>query len=124
MIYGQPISASFWVGSATTYQDKNPSFQVVTVDAKTMIPLEMETYYLDITKANKKNKPTWELQKTYTEFFDLEDLSPKSIMDYAERVYTDVDVAKKYRDQRYNDGPMSFDEAPCEFHECQNKWYC
>jgi sphingomyelin phosphodiesterase len=98
MIYHQPIGVNFWVGSATTYQDKNPSFQVVTVDAKTMVPLEMETYYLDITKANKKNKPVWESHHKYTEFFGLDDLSPNSIMDYAERVYTDVEVAKHYRD--------------------------
>lgn len=83
MINQKPISANFWVGSATTYADKNPSFQVVTVDSKTMIPLEMETYYLDIAKANKKNKPTWELYHKYTEFFGLEDLSPKSLMEYA-----------------------------------------
>lgn len=45
-------------------------------------------------------------------------------MDYAYKVYTDASVAKQYRDQRFTDGPMSKDETPCEFHECQNKWFC
>lgn len=89
-----------------------------------MLPVEMETHYFNITRANEEDDPRWEPHHKYTEFFGLSDLSPASFMNYAERVLTNATVAKQYRDQRYTDGPGSLDETPCEFDDCRKQWYC
>lgn len=94
MMDKKPISMNFATSSATTYEDKNPSYSVLTIDSKTMLPVEMETYYLDIVKANKAGEATWELFHKTSEVFELEDFSPKSFKNFAERVYFDDEVAK------------------------------
>mgnify|MGYP007078142972 CR=1 FL=1 len=84
----KPISAAFRGGSVTTYTGKNPSYQVLTLDSATMLPLEMETYKFDILKANADDKDAvWELDHKTTELFDLPDLSPNSMMILAEQAY-------------------------------------
>lgn len=123
MIEKKPISMNFATSSVTTFEDKNPSFQVLTLDTKTMLPVEMETYYLDIEKANKDDNPTWELFHKATEAFGLEDFSPKSFRNFAERVYSDEDLAKKYNDDRYINGPGP-ENNPCDGFECRRNWYC
>ena len=115
---------NFVTGAATTFPAKNPSFMVVTVDSETMLPVEMETHFLNITKANENDAPEWELHHKYTELFELKDLSPGSLMQYAERVLTDAAVAKQYRDNRFIDGPLAHDKTPCDFENCRKKWYC
>lgn len=83
MVEHQPISMNFLAGAATTYTQKNPSFMVMTVDSRTMLPVELETHFLNITKANEEDDPQWEFHHKYTDFFGLKDLSPVSFMDYA-----------------------------------------
>lgn len=83
MVEKKPINVAFWAGSATTFRGVNPSFQLLTVDTKTMLPVELETHYLNLTRANAEDNPIWELHHKYTEEFNMTDLSPNSIMKYA-----------------------------------------
>ena len=89
-----------------------------------MLPVEMETYYLNITKANIEDKATWELYHTYTEAFDMPDLSPMSILKYSERVQNDEETAKYYRNMRYvGGGTMDLDKK-CDYEHCRKTHYC
>lgn len=63
-------------GSATTHERINPGFSVVEFDYDTLLPLNIETYYLDILEANKNDKPEWKLLHDYLNYYELSDMSP------------------------------------------------
>ena len=49
------IGLNFIAGSLSTFTSKNPSFTVIEIDEEYMIPLNFQTYYFNITKANQGN---------------------------------------------------------------------
>jgi len=57
---------------------------VLTLDAATMLPIGIKTYFMDIDKANAEGHPTWELLHDYEEEYGMSDLSPNSFMKLAE----------------------------------------
>lgn len=71
---------NFIVGSVTPYQiagyGKLPNFQVLTMDPDTLIPIDIETYAVDLDKANAEDKPKWFKAFSDRETYDLKDLSP------------------------------------------------
>jgi hypothetical protein len=86
MIEKQPIMMNYLVSSVTTYQGKHPSINVIYLDPDTMLPVDYETHYMDLDKANKlpdDEKPVWEKKYNYRDYFNLKDLSPKSYFDHA-----------------------------------------
>lgn len=74
-----PFLGGFEVGSITTFPKVNPGFTVATVDKKTMLPLNYETYYYDIKRANKEGKITIEKLHDYLSTYDLKDLRPSNL---------------------------------------------
>lgn len=48
-------------GSVTTYSNLNPSFSIIRFDSEFMVPLNIETYYMDLEEANASGTPKWEL---------------------------------------------------------------
>ena len=88
-----------------------------------MVPVELETHFLNLTRANAEDNPIWELHHKYTEEFNMTDLSPNSIMKYAQRALTDADVGKQYRNIRFTDGPKGHDETACDYN-CRKRWFC
>jgi hypothetical protein len=48
---------NFIVGSVTSYGGKHPNFNVIYLDPETMLPLDYEIHYFNITTANKLDKP-------------------------------------------------------------------
>lgn len=57
----QRIGLSFMSGSATTFTKKNPSFTVVEIDQEFMVPINFETYFFNISKANlEPHNAKWE----------------------------------------------------------------
>ena len=46
-------------GSVTTYEFRNPSFKVIDFDAETMLPVNMHTYYSDLSKVTTESGPMW-----------------------------------------------------------------
>jgi sphingomyelin phosphodiesterase acid-like 3 len=95
-------------GSVTTFEGRNPSFTVVHWDKNTMVPVNVETYFLNITKANALKdgeEPKWELHHDFINEYELKDLSPSSMQDLSERLYKDTkgDLIAKY-ERNWNRG--------------------
>ncbi len=47
--------------SGTTMTDFNPSFCVIDWDKEYMVPVNIETYFMNITETNLNDKPEWKL---------------------------------------------------------------
>lgn len=97
-------------GSATTYMERNPSFMVIEFDAETMVPLNMQTYYMNVTQANLDGKPTWELLHDQLKEYEMTDMSPNSYFDLSQRFLTDMDLATQFvwnKDRRVSSKPDS-----------------
>ncbi len=78
---------NFIVGSVTSYGGKNPNFNVIYLDPETMLPLDYEIHYFNITTANELDKPKWDLKYDYRKMFDLRDLSPGSMSQLTKKFY-------------------------------------
>ena len=57
ILFHEPIMTNFIVGSVTSYGGKFPNFNVIYLDPETMLPLDYEVHYFNITNANKYDKP-------------------------------------------------------------------
>lgn len=82
--FRQPILQNFIIGSATTYQGKEPSFNVIHLDPETMLPVELQTFAFDLKHANAYDEPIWRLKYNYTETYNMVDLSPASFFKVSE----------------------------------------
>ena len=71
-INNKSVGMHFWSGAMTTHVDSYPSFRRFIVDIETMLPIEIETYRLDVEDVNPEFLFDHEL-KTY---FGLNNLSP------------------------------------------------
>ena len=74
------------------------------MDAETLLPLNVQTYYMDIAKANANDKPTWEILDDYIKDYSLDDLSPSSMKDLSERIKNDDELAKKFYLNQFRGG--------------------
>lgn len=74
------ISMNFIVGSGTTFQFKNPSFNVIHADKETWLPVDFESHFFDIDHANANDDPRWALFNDYRSYWNLNDLSPASFL--------------------------------------------
>lgn len=88
--------------SMTTYQSMkkgiNPSFRVFTLDAKDFSPLDYTQYYIDLPKANRDNKAEVKKHYSFTEEYNLPDLSVASYTRLAESIIKDFSMYKKFED--------------------------
>lgn len=82
--------------SVTPFKLNQPAFQRFDLDAETLLPLNVQTYYMDIAKANTNDEPTWEIFDDYIKDYGLTDLSPSSMKDLAERIKSDDELAKTF----------------------------
>ena len=123
----KPILMNYIVSSATTYQGKHPSFNVIYLDPDTMLPVDYESYFMDLNKANSlpdTEKPVWELKYNYRDYFNLKDLSPQSFYDHAnQQIYYNTTAAIMYRRYRYIDGPGGAGDFPCDL-GCMKQFFC
>lgn len=90
--------------SVTPYRFMNPGFQVIDLDAQTMLPINIQTYYMDVNKANLEGTPTWEICDDYKADYGVTDLSPASMKDLADRMNTDDDLAKTWISNKFRKG--------------------
>lgn len=123
MTWKQPIGMNFIIGSATTFQGKPQSFNMLYADPDTMLPVFFETWAFDLDHANKFDEPVWRLKYNYTEEYDLPDLSPQSFYDLSERIYYNETVAKQYRSHRFIDGPGAPHGEDCKY-SCRMELFC
>ncbi len=77
------IGINFITGSLSTYQNQNPQFAVLELDAEYLVPLEVKIYSLNLTNANLVNSPKWELMVDYTKDYKITDLSPDQLFKLA-----------------------------------------
>ena len=85
-------------GSVTMEQGRNPCFYVITWDAEYHVPLNVDTYYLNITEANlnPSENPKWRKMHDLIDEYNLKDLSPSSMLDLTNRLYKDYDLETKF----------------------------
>lgn len=78
---------NFIVSSATPYQAKPPSFDVLYLDPDTMRPVEYEIYAFDMEQANKNNETKWFKYFDYKTGYNMTDLRPQNFFDLAQRIF-------------------------------------
>ena len=82
-------------GSGTTQGNKNPAFTVIDFDEEFMVPINAHTFIANLTEANATplQEPKWfELHDLLTEY-ELEDLSPSSMLGFINKMYEDEDTS-------------------------------
>lgn len=116
MLQKNPLSMNYIVGSATTYQNKPPSFSVLYLEPKNLLPIDFETYSFDLDLANSHdNKPEWKVHHSYRETYGLPDLSPASFLKYTEKMLLDNgEAALKYRNHRHIDHLSTDNQGGCD----------
>ena len=82
-------------GSLTGGSNRNPSFTVIEFDKEYMVPINLHTYYMNLTEANANldKEPEWKELHDFLNEYKLEDLSPASMLDFTYRMYNDGDLA-------------------------------
>ena len=93
----KPLVMTSVGGSVTSYDFQNPSFMVFDLDAKTLLPVNMHTYYIDLDEANEAGYPNWSELHDYKNDYAMTDLSPSGFKDLAVRIFTDSELAMEFR---------------------------
>lgn len=99
----KPVVVTSVGGSVTTYDFMNPSFMVIDFDAKTMLPVNMHTYYIDVDETNARGSPDWRELHDYVESYKMADLRPSNFKDLATRIFTDKELATTFQRHKRRD---------------------
>ena len=62
------------------------------VDAETMLPVKAHTYFFNVTETN----PSWKWHHEYTDYYQMEDLSPSSFDKLSDSFLADAELALKF----------------------------
>lgn len=100
----KPLFFNSVLAPTTTYTGKNPSFAVYEIDEETMLIVNVTTYFFNITKANLGN-PEWEIYHNLLEDYQIEDFSPQSLFNYAQRLRNEEAEAIKFQQWQAKGGP-------------------
>ena len=73
----------------------NPTFMTLDLDAETMLPVNKSTHWFDLEQANVDGKITWQ-SRDYLSTWKMDDLSPASFMDLANRIKVDETLASAW----------------------------
>lgn len=110
------FQSHFWTGSITTFEGNNPSFRVFEIDQEHMVPVKIDTYFLDIA-----NDHTWKHHHEFTELYGIKDLSPASMDDLSTQFKTDEQLALKYQKSKHNFSVNPDDSCN---KDCRKQIYC
>ena len=99
-----PIMVHTVGSSVTPFTDNgaNPSFMTHDIDVETFLPMNKHTYWFDLTKANAEGQPTW-VNHDYLDFYNLKDLSPASMFEFAKSIKDDKDFASQWNWMRFRE---------------------
>lgn len=102
----KPINVNHLAPSLTTINTVNPSFRVFTLDASTLLPIQIETFTMDIEQANKDDQYAI-FQKTHelTEEYSLNDLSPNSFYLLSQKLKINEELAVRFQINRNSKSP-------------------
>ena len=94
----KPIGWSLISGSGTSNGNHNPAFVVVEWDEEYMVPVNIITYYMNLTEANltPDEEPKWRVLHNWLDEYKLKDLSPSSMIDLTLRLYNDAELASQF----------------------------
>ncbi|KAM4795827.1 acid sphingomyelinase-like phosphodiesterase 3b [Rhinophrynus dorsalis] len=115
---GNPISSMFIAPGITPWKTtlpgvnngaNNPGIRIFEYDRQSLQVLDMVTYYLNLTYANKVS-PRWEKEYRLTEAFQVPDGSAQSMHNVLEKISTDRCYLQKY----YEYNSVSYDLEDCE----------
>lgn len=95
------IGYSIVAGSLTSFTNLNPSFLVIELDEELLIPLNVKTYIMNLTRANLDGYPTWEYSHDFLEEYGVPDMSPDSLYDVGHRILIDQETSDKYNNNRF-----------------------
>ena len=94
----KPIASLHVSSSFTPYKNQNPSFRVITLDVETKLPIKIETYTMDLVKANSNDEyAKFVFNHEFAEEYGLPNLSPNSTLELGTRIKTDEATAVKYK---------------------------
>ena len=98
----KPVGVIHISPSFTPHTDINPSLRVVTVDAETKLPIKLETYSMNLEKANLDDAyARFDLLHEFALEYNITDLSPASAMHLADKINTDEATAKQYEANKF-----------------------
>jgi len=89
------IGMSLISGSGTSGGGHNPAFTVIEWDKEFMVPINIHTYFLNLTEANAHPDaaPAWKVLHDFKQEYELEDLSPATMKEFTNRMYNDAQLA-------------------------------
>lgn len=116
------INQNIISGSATTHVGQNPSFRRVILDKEHLVPVEIETYFVNVTYYNEHEDEIAEFEKLYEfgEAYGLDDLRPSNLLKLAEGFEENEESAKIMKDYYTSKATVG---EPCDF-ECRQKFSC
>jgi len=79
------IGINYVGGSVTTWTDENPGFIVIDLDEEYLVPVNFQSYFLNITESNLGN-PKWELLHDMKEGYGINDTSPDALFSLAREI--------------------------------------
>ncbi|XP_068121562.1 acid sphingomyelinase-like phosphodiesterase 3b [Hyperolius riggenbachi] len=124
---GDPISTMFIAPGVSPWKTtlpgvengaNNPGIRVFEYDRVNLNILDMVTYYLNLTYANKES-PRWEKEYRLTEAFQVADGSPQSMHKILQKISTEPCFLQKY----YEYNSVSYDLGTCE-NSCRTDHVC
>lgn len=103
------IGFNFIAGSGTTWGSANPGFTVIDFDEEFMVPVNIHTYAMDLSAANANPTKPIEFKKIHDWLseYQLKDLSPDTLAQLADRLYSDIGLANRYEANRFKGGNPS-----------------
>jgi len=113
----QTVGLHLWSGAMTTYSSAYPSFRRMIVDAQTMLPLQIETWRLDVLAEN----PDFVMDHEMTTYYGMADLSPASLDDLSDRLLEDEELALKFIHTKHQNGPHV--KTSCD-EKCKLELHC
>ena len=114
------FSVSLPVSTLGSHQNDNPSFRMITFDSKADFKVtDWTTFYMNLTEANKVGKITWKKLYSASEEYGLTEVTPKSMLQLANKIATDEKYFNRYYKHIHTDNPV----PPCEG-ECKQTEIC
>ena len=90
----------------STYPGRNPSFRVYTVDKATFTLLDYKQYRLVIKKQDN-NEAKWELGYTFTEFYEVSNMSYSHFPKFVKRMQDDESFFRGFIKHMWAEGLRS-----------------
>ncbi|RUS86126.1 hypothetical protein EGW08_006146, partial [Elysia chlorotica] len=95
-VVGTSLSAPSLTPFYNVREGVNPAIRVFTLERDTWAPLDYTQYYMDLEEANNDGEITMKEHYTFTEEYDLPDLSPASFASLSDRIYSDWTDFQRY----------------------------